>query len=171
MKTLTFHPGETENRVINLYPELCDQTFEGFGGALTEAAASTYAQMSTAQKRQLLTAYFAPDRMNYQFVRIHIDSCDFCIDQYDGYTASGAPDFTRMEKYILPMLRDAQDLAGRRIPVMLSPWSPPAFMKTSKRREGGGKLKPAPAGPDRPALGRCPLRTHPWADRPGGPLR
>ena len=37
MKTLTFHPGETENRVINLYPELCDQTFEGFGGALTEA--------------------------------------------------------------------------------------------------------------------------------------
>ena len=84
MKTLTFHPGETENRVVNLYPELSDQTFEGFGGALTEAAASTYAQMNSTQKRELLTAYFAPDRMNYQFVRIHVDSCDFCIDQYDG---------------------------------------------------------------------------------------
>lgn len=143
MKALTFHPGETENRVVNLYPEISDQTFEGFGGALTEAAASTYAQMSPGQKRELLTAYFAPDRMNYQFVRIHIDSCDFCIDQYDGYTASGAPDFTRMEQYILPMLRDAQELAGRRIPVMLSPWSPPAFMKTNRRREGGGKLEPA----------------------------
>ena len=142
MKALTFHPGETENKVINLYPEQKDQVFEGFGGAITEAAASTYLQMSDAQKNELLEAYFLPERMNYQFVRIHIDSCDFCIGQYCGYTETGAPDFSRMEQYILPMLRDAEVVAGRKIPVMLSPWSPPAFMKTNGKREGGGKLKP-----------------------------
>lgn len=142
MQQLQFHAGETENKVVNLYPEITDQTFEGFGGAMTEAAASTYAQMNDAQKEELLTAYFAPDRMNYQFVRIHIDSCDFCIEPYCGYTESGAPDFTRMEQYILPMLRDTERIAGRKIPVMLSPWSPPAFMKTNGVRQQGGKLKP-----------------------------
>lgn len=146
MRALALHPGDTENRVINVYPEITDQTFEGFGGAITEAAASTYAQMSASQKRELLETYFHAEKMNYQFVRIHIDSCDFCIGPYEGYTSSGAPDFSRMERYILPMLRDAEAVAGRKIPVMLSPWSPPAFMKTNGVRQHGGKLKPEHAG-------------------------
>ena len=141
MRTLHLIPGETENKVINLYPEITGQVFDGFGGAITESAASVYAQMSDSQKRELLTSYFAPDRMNYQFVRIPIDSCDFSIGQYCGYTEIGAPDFSRIEKWILPMLRDAEKTAGRKIPVMLSPWSPPAFMKTNGLREQGGKLR------------------------------
>ena len=142
MKQVLFHAGETENMVINLYPEITDQIFEGFGGAMTEAAASTYALMSDTQKRELLETYFLPGRMNYQFLRIHVDSCDFCIEPYCGYTESGPPDFARMEQYILPMLRDAEAVAGRKIPIMLSPWSPPAFMKTNGIRQQGGKLKP-----------------------------
>ena len=142
MKKLRFHAGDTEKAVVNLYPELTDQSFLGFGGAITEAAAATYAQMDEGQKRALLEAYFLPERMNYQFVRIPIDSCDFSLGQYDGYTESGPPDFSRMERFILPMLRDAEAVAGRRLPVMLSPWSPPAFMKTNGRREQGGRLKP-----------------------------
>ena len=142
MKPLYLRPGETENRVVNLYPSVTDQTFSGFGGAITEAAAYTYAQMSDAQKTELLSAYFAPDRMNYQFVRIPVDSCDFSLGEYCGYTESGAPDFAHIEQWILPMLRDAERVAGRKIPVMLSPWSPPAFMKTNQSRQHGGKLKP-----------------------------
>ena len=141
MNTITLHSGETENRVVNLYPEITGQTFSGFGGAITEAAAYIYSKMSGRQKRELLTAYFAPDRMNYQFVRIPVDSCDFSLGQYSAYTDSGAPHFTRIAKYILPMLRDAEAVAGREIPVMLSPWSPPEFMKTNGLREQGGKLK------------------------------
>ena len=142
MKRITLHPGETENRVVNLYPECIDQAFFGFGGAVSEAAAYTYSLMNEAQKRELLTAYFAPDRMRYQFVRVPIDSCDFSLGQYCGYTESGAPDLSRVEKTILPMLRDIEAVANRKVPVMLSPWSPPAFMKTNGRREQGGKLKP-----------------------------
>ena len=47
MRTLHLIPGETESRVINLYPEVTGQVFDGFGGAITEAAASVYAQMSS----------------------------------------------------------------------------------------------------------------------------
>ena len=40
------------------------------------------------------------------------------------------------------MLADAQKAAGRPLKLMLSPWSPPAFMKTNSSRVGGGSLKP-----------------------------
>lgn len=142
MKQLHFLPGDTEKELVNVYPACTDQVFEGFGGAITEAAGFVYSLMNEAQKRAMLETYFAPDRMNYQFVRIPIDSCDFSLGQYTGYTESGEPDFSRMEQYILPMLRDAEAAAGRKIPVMLAPWSPPAFMKTNGKREQGGALKP-----------------------------
>ena len=140
---IAFTPGGTENQVINLYPEITDQTFDGFGGAITEAAAYVYAQMDEKQRQMVMEQYFSPDKMNYQFVRIPIDSCDFSLGQYE---ASSRPDlsdfsFARLEKYILPMLDDAQAAAGRKLPIFLSPWSPPAWMKTNGRRDQGGKLK------------------------------
>ena len=49
--------------------------------------------------------------------------------------------FARVEKYILPMLADAEAAYGGRLEIMLSPWSPPAYMKTNGERNHGGKLK------------------------------
>lgn len=139
-------PGE-ENQVVNLYPEETFETLEGFGGAITESAAYVYAQMDAEQKKRLLETYFSPEQMNYRLIRLHMDSCDFSLGQYDAMsdpedTALSSFSLARMEKYVLPMLRDAQRAAGRPLDLLLSPWSPPAFMKTNGRREGGGKLKP-----------------------------
>ena len=78
-QAVLFRRGDTENKVINLYPDIAYQTFDGFGGAITEAAGSTYLQMDDNQKRALMNAYFGKERMNYQFVRIPIDSCDFSV--------------------------------------------------------------------------------------------
>ena len=143
-QTVLLRPGDTENRVINLYPEITYRTFDGFGGAITDAAGSTYQQMDESQKQALVNAYFGKDRMNYQFVRIPIDSCDFSLGQYE---ASSKPDFSdfsfaRVEQSILPMLDDAEKAAGRKLKLILSPWSPPAYMKTNGKRNYGGKLKP-----------------------------
>lgn len=141
-QTVCFCPGETENKVVNLYPEITYHTFEGFGGAITDSAAYVYSLMDDRQKRELMEAYFRPDRMNYQAIRIPIDSCDFSLEQF---AASGRPDFSdwdfgRVERYILPMLQDAQRAAGRKLPIMLSPWSPPAYMKDNGSRAQGGNL-------------------------------
>lgn len=141
-QVVLFRPGETENKVVNLYPEQMYHTFDGFGGAITDSAAYVYSLMDEKQKQELMTAYFSPDRMNYQGVRIPIDSCDFSLEQYE---ASGKPDlsdwsFERVERYILPMLRDAEKAAGRKLPIMLSPWSPPAYMKDNGCRDHGGRL-------------------------------
>ena len=143
-QTVLFRPGDTENRVINLYPEITYQTFEGFGGAITEAAGTTYNQMDEGQKHALMQAYFGKERMNYQFIRLPVDSCDFSLEQYE---ASSQPDFSdfsmdRVKKNLWPMLDDAEKAADGKLKLILSPWSPPAYMKTNGRRDHGGKLKP-----------------------------
>lgn len=134
-----------EEQLINLYPQVRYQRWDGFGGAMTESAAYVYAAMNTEQKQKLLQAYFC--ELNYRFVRIPIDSCDFSLEHYeaDGDACDASFErfsFERMEKYILPMLRDAQAVCGRELEIMLSPWSPPAYMKTNRDRNHGGKLLP-----------------------------
>lgn len=54
-----------------------------FGGAVTEAAGHVYSLMDEEQKKQLLETYFSKENMNYRLVRIHLDSCDFCLDMYE----------------------------------------------------------------------------------------
>lgn len=138
---------EVENQVVNLYPQITYQTFEGFGGAITDAAGYVYSLMTEEQKRQVIETYFSPENMQYNLVRVHMDSCDFSTGMYEAMSDPTDRElrsfsFERTEKYILPMLADAQKAAGRPLKLMLSPWSPPAFMKTNGSRVGGGSLKP-----------------------------
>ena len=138
--------GGREEQLINLYPQVKYQTMDGFGGAITDSAAYIYSLMSQEQKKQMLTEYFGHNRMKYCFVRIPIDSCDFSLEPYE---ADGNENdeifanfsFARVEKYILPMLVDAEATYGKKLEIMLSPWSPPAYMKTNGERNHGGKLK------------------------------
>ena len=136
-----------EGRVVNLYPEYSFEQFEGFGGAVTEAAAYNYSLMSGEQKRQLIHTYFSPEEMNYRLVRVHMDSCDASLGMYEAVsdpedTELRSFSFARTEQYILPMLEDIRAERGGDLQLMLSPWSPPAFMKTNGQRCHGGKLKP-----------------------------
>lgn len=136
-----------ENEVINLYPEITYDVFEGIGGAITDSAAYVYSLMNEQQKKTIMDMYFSPEQMRYKLVRIHMDSCDFSMEQYEAMsdpqdTELNSFSFARTEKYIIPMLEDARKAAGGSLKLMLSPWSPPAFMKTTGRREKGGSLKP-----------------------------
>lgn len=137
----------SENQVVNLYPDVKFETIEGFGGAITDAAAYVYSLMDEEQKKQLMTTYFSPERMKYGIVRIHMDSCDFSTEMYEAMSDANDIEmksfsFARTEKYILPMLEDAQRAAGKPLKLMLSPWSPPSFMKINGQRTYGGSLKP-----------------------------
>ncbi len=138
---------EVENQVVNLYPEAVFQTFEGFGGAVTDAAGYVYSLLNGEQKKHVIESYFDPDQMGYVLIRIHMDSCDFSTEMYEAMSDPADRNlrsfsFAQTEKYILPMLADAQKAAGKPLKLMLTPWSPPAFMKTNGSRVGGGRLKP-----------------------------
>lgn len=135
-----------EEQLLNLYPQITYQTIDGFGGAITESAAYIYSLMPPAQQQRLLEAYFGREHMKYRYVRIPIDSCDFSLGHYeaDGDENDASLQsfsFARMEQYILPMLTDAERVYGGKLEIMLSPWSPPAYMKTNGERDHGGRLK------------------------------
>lgn len=138
---------EVENQVVNLYPDITFQSFEGFGGAITDAAGYVYSLMNEEQRREVIETYFSPEQMQYGLVRIHMDSCDFSTEMYEAMSdprdrGLDSFSFAQTEKYILPMLADAQKAAGKPLKLMLSAWSPPAFMKTNHSRIKGGRLKP-----------------------------
>lgn len=135
-----------ERNIVNLYPQVTFQKVEGFGGAITEAVGVTLKKMSSAVQQEIIRSYFAPDGIGYGMVRTHMDSCDFSLSNYSAISSPDDDDFKtfsleRDEKTIIPFIKMANHAADRSMPVMLTPWSPPAFMKTNGSRNGGGKLK------------------------------
>jgi len=136
-----------ENEVINLYPAIEYQRIEGFGGAITDAAGYVFDQMNKEQKDRILSMYFDEKNMNYQLVRIPVDSCDFATHVYSAVedkndTNLDTFSFADTERYIIPLLDAAENRGGKKLKIMLSAWSPPAFMKTNESRKNGGALKP-----------------------------
>ncbi|MBQ6886380.1 MAG: glucosylceramidase [Lachnospiraceae bacterium] len=131
--------------VVNVYPEVTYQKVRGFGGAFTEAAAHNYAGMSDEKKKELTTAYFGEEGLRYNLGRVHMNSCDFALGNYtyveegdaDLKTFSIAHDFEK----IIPMVKDAQAESKQDMEFLMSPWSPPAFMKTNGEMNHGGSLK------------------------------
>ena len=137
---------ERENELINLYPEVEYQQVEGFGGALTDSSGYVYSLMDDEQKKEMILNYFGKDNMKYDLVRIPIDSCDFSLEHYEADSDEADENFNkfsfeRVEKYIIPLLDDVEEKYEEKIEIMLSPWSPPVYMKTNGDRNYGGKLK------------------------------
>jgi len=124
------------------------QTIEGFGGAFTEAAANSVNRIGAESKKQFFKAYF--DRLEghgYTLCRTHINSCDFSLGNYSYTNISGDADLKhfsidRDRQALLPMIKEAQRVAPELLKLLASPWSPPAWMKTNGKHNGGGKLKP-----------------------------
>ena len=136
-----------EKEVINLYPQIKAQVFEGFGGAFTDSAGYVYSLMNDEQKKEMVERYFGDgtDDLRYRLGRMHIDSCDFSLEHYEAMADASDTEmesFTleRTEKYMLPLLRDVQGYLGKAVELMITPWSPPAFMKSNKERNNGGTL-------------------------------
>ena len=135
-----------ELEVVNLYPEVTFQEVTGFGGAITESVGVTLGKMPEDMAQNVIRAYFGQDGLGYTLIRSHIDSCDFSLSNYSAVEDEGDLEFntfsiSRDEEHIIPYIQAASQAAGKFVPVMLTPWSPPAFMKTNGSRNGGGRLK------------------------------
>lgn len=132
---------------ITLKPEVTYQTVLGFGGAFTEATAVTLDRMSPENRQQVLRSYFCPKTGHgYSMGRVHIHSCDFALGNYT-YVEEGDESLSTFtidhdRDLILPLIKDAQAQRGQSIPLLASPWSPPAWMKTNGEMNNGGQLKP-----------------------------
>jgi glucosylceramidase len=125
------------------------QEMVGFGGALTESTAWVLAQLPAEKRLEVIRRYYDPkDGIGYTLARTHINSCDFSLHMWALDETPGdyeLLDFTLkpMRRWVLPLLRAAQNIAGpTRFHLLASPWSPPAWMKTNNRMDDGGSLRP-----------------------------
>src|SRR5712692_7423318 len=63
--TLAFKPSEptSEGKIyVFVDPRKTFQAMIGIGGALTDAAAETFAKLPAARQEELMTAYYSPER-------------------------------------------------------------------------------------------------------------
>jgi glucosylceramidase len=138
-------PLETEMSIF-VNPDVTFQTFVGIGGAITDASAEVFAKLPADKQEELLNAYFTDEGIGYSLLRTHIHSCDFSSGSYtyieDGDKELKTFDIAHDREFRIPMIRRAIEKAGGSLLTYVSPWSPPAFMKTNNNMLRGGSLLP-----------------------------
>jgi glucosylceramidase len=153
-------------------PRRVFQTIEGFGGAFTEAAAVTWHKLSPVRREEVLTNYFDREAGHgYSLCRVHMNSCDFALSNYAHVETPGDVDLKsfsieRDRWALLPFIKAAQRVAGGAFKLLVSPWSPPAWMKSNGEMNLGGKLLPQFAN----AWARCFVRFIEAYEREGVPV-
>ncbi|MDR0798140.1 MAG: glucan endo-1,6-beta-glucosidase [Dysgonamonadaceae bacterium] len=129
---------------IRLNPETEYQTMEGFGAALTGSSAFLIRTMAADKRQTLLNDLFSREKgAGINFLRITIGSSDFSLGLYTYCDTEGIDHFAIPEtdrRDLIPVLKEILAI-NPEIKIMASPWSPPAWMKTS-RSMIGGSLKP-----------------------------
>jgi glucosylceramidase len=133
---------------IMLDPDKTFQVIEGFGGALTDAAAETFYKLPEEKQKEIITAYFDTEKgIGYNLCRTNINSCDFSSDSYAYDEVEGDSGLENFKidhdlKYKIPLIKSAMESSENNVKLFASPWSPPAWMKTNNNMLRGGKLKP-----------------------------
>ncbi|MGC4042958.1 MAG: glycoside hydrolase [Armatimonas sp.] len=118
------------------------QPFLGVGAALTDSSAWLLAKaMDARERKEALHALFHPSEAGFRVVRICIGASDFAVG--GSYTCCDIADpalsaFTleREKAYLFSLLKEIRAIQPK-LTVMATPWSAPAWMKTSKSLNGG----------------------------------
>jgi glucosylceramidase len=148
------------------------QVIEGFGAAFTEAAAVTWQGLGAASRERVLRDCFDRDRGHgYTLCRVHMNSCDFALGNYAHVETPGDVELrgfsiARDRRALLPFIQAALRVAGRPVRLLVSPWSPPAWMKDNGEMNHGGRLLPQ----YRAAWARCFVRFIEAYEREGVPV-
>ncbi len=133
---------------ITCDPGITFQAIEGFGGALTESSGWVLDQLPASARAEVLRRYYDPrEGIGYTLARTHINSCDFSLGSWALDPVPGDTDLKHfslapMRRWVIPLIRDVQSIAGAsNFHLLASPWSPPSWMKTNGSMIHGGELR------------------------------
>ena len=131
---------------VTIEPKDQRQEILGFGGSFTEASSSIYKELDEEKKEEIIESYFGKSGNKYSMARTHINSCDFSLGNYAHVEDKNDLELKtfsleRNKISLIPMINDALKKRKNNIKIMASPWSPPAWMKTTGKMNFGGKLK------------------------------
>lgn len=140
-------PSATALPLIEVDESQVFQEMDGFGAALTGSSAYLIQQkMNASQRTALLTELFDPQKgIGISYVRITAGASDFSLSDFTYQDDPAKPFSIEKDKAdLLPALKSALTIQPA-LKIMGSPWSAPAWMKSSGKL-GGGKLKPESYG-------------------------
>ena len=137
------HRPGAEMRLVKVYPDIKKQTVTGFGGALTEASAYVYSCLDTDKQKELMELCYGESGNRYNLGRLTIQSCDFSLGNR-AYVEEGDATLKTFSiqgdmAYQIQLIKAALT-AEPNIRFLASPWSPPAFMKSNREMNHGGRL-------------------------------
>lgn len=139
--------GEVDGSTISVDAGQQFQEIDGFGAAMTESSAWLIRnRLNDAQRESLLQALFGFDEgdAGISYVRIPLGASDFALDGFtydDSCCDLGDFSIARSRDLLAPLLMRARQINSS-LRFMGTPWSAPAWMKTSGAL-GTGKLDPA----------------------------
>lgn len=139
--SVIFGEAATGDSTIYINENHAYQQMDGFGASMTDSSAwLIYTQLSEAQRQAVMAALFSPtDGIGVSVTRIPMGASDFV--QGEPYTYDDLPpgqtdpdlahfSIEHDQAYIIPALQEALKI-NPRLKIMASPWSPPAWMKSS----------------------------------------
>ena len=141
--TVAFHRGGSSKLTITVDPSLRYQQMDGFGASITDSSASVLYSLDRATRDATMSDLFVGNRIS--FLRQPIGASDFVDGPHFTYDdlPPGQTDYAlehfsidHDKQQILPLLRQALAL-NPNLKVIASPWSPPAWMKTTDSLIGG----------------------------------
>jgi len=144
--TVAFGTGPSGELTITVDPSRTYQSMDGFGASITDSSAAVLYRLDPAAREQAMRSLFDPVRgIGVSALRQPIGSSDFTDEPHYTYDdmPPGQTDFALAHfsiahdrAQILPLLRRARAL-NPRLTVIATPWSPPAWMKTTDSLVGG----------------------------------
>lgn len=131
----------TGDEAVAIDPSRRFQQMHGFGASITDASAELLSRLPEVQRRAIMRELFGRNSggLGLSFTRLTVGASDFSSTHYSyDDTPGNAPDpelrhfsIEPARKYVLPRTREALAINPDLL-VMISPWSAPAWMKTSR---------------------------------------
>lgn len=122
------------------------QEMEGFGAALTESSAYLLLTKLNANQRQAIIKelFDNGEGIGISYLRITMGASDFSLENYTYCDVENDVELKNFsiekdKKYLIPVLKEILAVSPK-LKIMATPWSAPAWMKTSGKL-AGGKLK------------------------------
>ena len=127
------------------------QTMDGFGASFTDSAAYLLEQVNavvaTGERAERLVYAQRRRRSRLSFMRLPMGASDLALNVYtfddlpSGQTDPTLASFSiaHDQAYILPLVKAAKQI-NPQMKIMVNPWSPPGWMKTSGSAIGGTLL-------------------------------
>ena len=141
-----FQPGPAAEPAIVVDAGARFQRMEGFGASITDSAAAVLYRLDPARRDEVMRDLFDPEHGDgLGYLRQPMGASDFVDEPHYTYDdmPAGRTDFglrhfliDHDRAQIIPLLRRARQL-NPALKVMATPWSPPAWMKTTGSLIGG----------------------------------